>query len=130
MSKASDDEKIVMSTLGIGFVWSLTITTKLGEVEKSPDPKKLILYTGIIPSTKQSESKERHESITEEENKYLRRAIVECAWLHKRHAEDTYPVRFFDKMASKKDGKITALVTGQKLLTVIYWMLKGGKFRP
>lgn len=128
---ASEDAEIVMSIPGIGFVWSLTITAEIGNVERFPNPKKLCSYAGIVPSTKEPGLKSMHGSITKEGNKYLRWAMVECSWLHKQHADGTYLTSFFDKLAAKKNGKTAAVATGRKMLTAIYWMLKRReKFRP
>ncbi len=123
-AKVNEDAKLVMTIPGIGPIWSLTITTEIGDIERFPNPSKLCSYSGLVPSTEQSGSKEVHGSITKEGNKYLRWAAVECAWLHKRHADDTYILRFFKKMAGKKSGKTAAVATGRKILTAIYRMLE------
>ncbi|KXA91496.1 hypothetical protein AKJ57_00975 [candidate division MSBL1 archaeon SCGC-AAA259A05] len=101
-ARVDEDAKLVMTIPGIGPIWSLTITAEIGDVGRFPSPKHFCSYSGLVPSTEQSGSKEVHGSITKEGNKYLRWAAVECAWLHKRHADDTYILRFFKKMAVKK----------------------------
>ncbi len=130
-ARVDEDAKLVMTIPGIGPIWNLTITSEIGDIGRFPSSKHLCSYSGFVPSTEQSGSKEVHGSITKEGNKYLRWAAVECAWLHKQHADDTYILRFFKRMAAKKSGKTAAVATGRKLLTAIYWILKRGEeFRP
>jgi len=130
-ARVDEDAKLVMTIPGIGPIWALTITAEIGDVERFPTPSKLCAYSGLVPTTEQSGSKEVHGSITKAGNKYLRWAAVECAWLHKQHADDTYILRFFKRMAAKKSGQTAAVATGRKILTAIHWMLKRGEeFRP
>ncbi|KXA92597.1 hypothetical protein AKJ65_07310 [candidate division MSBL1 archaeon SCGC-AAA259E19] len=130
-ARATEEAKLLMTIPGIGFVWFLTLTTELGDVERFFGPNEVPAYAGIVPSTEQSGSKEVHGSITKEGNKYLRWAAVECAYLHERYADDTYLTRFFHKLAAKKNDQTAAVAMGRKLLITAYWMLKRGeKFRP
>ncbi len=130
-ARADEDAQLLMTIPGVGFLWSLTITTEIGDIERFSSPKELCSYSGIVPSTKDSGSKSVHGSITKEGNKYLRWAAVECAWLHKRHAHNTHLTRFFHKLAGKKNDKTAAVATGRKMLVAMYWMLKRGEeFRP
>ncbi|KXB00120.1 hypothetical protein AKJ41_04385 [candidate division MSBL1 archaeon SCGC-AAA259O05] len=130
-ARATEDAKLLMTIPGVGFVWSLTLTIELGDVERFFGPNEVPAYAGIVPSTKESGSKSIHGSITKEGNKYLRWAAVECAYLHVRYADDTDLKRFFHKLAAKKNDQTAAVATGRKLLIVAYWMLKRGeKFRP
>jgi len=130
-AKEDESTEIVTTIPGVGFIWGLTITTEVGDVERFPEPGKLCSYAGLVPSTEQSGSKEMHGSITKEGNKYLRWAMVECAWSHLQHGEDTHLIRFFKRLAKKKPGQVAAVAMARKMLKVIYWMLKRGEeFRP
>lgn len=130
-AKEDEDTRIVMTIPGVGFTWGLTITTEIGDVERFPDPKKLCSYAGIVPSTEQSGSKEKHGSITKEGNRYLRWAMVESAWSHLQHGEDTHLIRFCNRLAKKKPKQVAVVAMARKMLTAIYWMLKRGEeFRP
>ncbi|KXB01020.1 hypothetical protein AKJ44_03035 [candidate division MSBL1 archaeon SCGC-AAA261F17] len=130
-AKKDKETEIVMTVPGIGFVWGLTFTTEIGNVNRFSGPEKLCSYAGMIPSTHQSGPMERHGSITKEGNRYLRWAAVECTWSHLKHAEDTKLTRFYGKLARKKGKQVAAVATGRKLLVTLYWMLKRReKFRP
>ncbi|KXA91000.1 hypothetical protein AKJ57_02880 [candidate division MSBL1 archaeon SCGC-AAA259A05] len=67
-ARATEEAKLLMTIPGIGFVWSLTLTTELGDVERFFGPNEVPAYAGIVPSTEQSGSKEVHGSITKEGN--------------------------------------------------------------
>lgn len=119
-AEKDEDTKLVMTIPGIGFIWGLTITTEIGDVNRFPDPEKLCSYAGLVPSTEQSGSKERHGSITKEGNKYLRWAMVQCAWSHLQQGEDTHLVRFFKRLARRKPDQVAIVAMARKMLTVIF----------
>ncbi|KXA89594.1 hypothetical protein AKJ62_02805 [candidate division MSBL1 archaeon SCGC-AAA259D14] len=130
-ARATEDAKLLMTIPGVGFVWSLTLTIELGDLERFSNPNEVPAQAGIVPSTEESGSKSIHGSITKEGNKYLRWAAVECAYLHKRYADDTHLKRFFHKLAAKKNDQTAAVATGRKILIVAYWMLtRKEEFRP
>ncbi len=130
-ARKDGDTRLVMTIPGIGFLWGLTITTEIRNVERFPDPEKLCSYAGLVPSTEQSGSKEKHGSITKEGNKYLRWAMVESAWSHLQHGEDSHLIRFFERLVKKKPDQVAIVAIARKMPTVIYWMLKRKEeFRP
>jgi len=50
--------------------------------------------------------------------------LVQCAWMHLQHAENTGLTRFFWRIARRKGSKVAILAMARKLLVTMYWMLK------
>ncbi|KXA88571.1 hypothetical protein AKJ61_04625, partial [candidate division MSBL1 archaeon SCGC-AAA259B11] len=53
-ARATEDAKLLMTIPGVGFVWSLTLTIELGDVERFSNPNEVPAQAGIVPSTEES----------------------------------------------------------------------------
>jgi transposase len=120
----SEEARLLMSIPGVGYFSALAVLAELGDVERFPDEKKVCAYAGLVPSLHQSGNLSRLGHVTKEGSPLLRWVLVQCAWMHLQHAENTGLTRFFWRIARRKGSKVAILAMARKLLVTMYWMLK------
>ncbi len=131
MAEELSEARLLMSIPGVGYYSAMLILAEIGDVHRFPSAEKLCSYAGLVPSVEQSGSKHRFGPVTKEGSALLRWVLVQCAWMHLTHAEDSRLKRFFWKLARRKGKQIAIVATARKLLVAIYWMLRRGEpFRP
>lgn len=69
---------------GVAKVTAVTLVVEVGTFARFEHPKKLMGYSGMVPSEQSSGGRRRQGSITKTGNARLRRVLVEAAW-HYRH---------------------------------------------
>ena len=67
---------------GIKTLTAMTIASEIGDIRRFRSPRQLMGYTGLVPSERSSGERQRRGSITRSGNRFLRRALVESAWLY------------------------------------------------
>ncbi|KXA99932.1 hypothetical protein AKJ40_02155, partial [candidate division MSBL1 archaeon SCGC-AAA259M10] len=86
-------------------------------------PAHLCSYAGLVPSVKQSGSKEVHGSI-QGGKPLLRWVLYQAAHHHIRNAPNSHITKFYKRLERKKPEKLAKTAAARKLTTVIYWMLE------
>ena len=78
----------------------------------------------MVPSVRQSSDTVHYGHITHQGSGYLRWIMVEAVHMHMRFDPGSSVSRFYRKIAKKK-GKSRAIVaSANKLLKIVYWVLK------
>jgi len=128
-SKAGEsrEAELLMSIPGVGYFSALAILAEIGDINRFPNPEKLCAYAGIVPSVEQSENTRRLDGTTKEGSALLRWVLIQCAWMHLYHTEDTRLTRFFWKVSRRKGRKVAIVAMARKMLVAIYWMLRRGE---
>lgn len=67
---------------GIKTLTAMTIVSEIGDIRRFRSPRQLMGYTGLVPSERSSGERQRRGSITRSGNRFLRRVLVESAWLY------------------------------------------------
>ncbi len=121
---AKTDERVDWLTpiRGMGVYSALLTLAEIGEIDRFNDPKKLVAYAGLCPSTYQSGRILKHGAITKQGSKWLRWVMVECC---QRYAK--VPGRlgdFYRRMAKRSGSRTARVATARALLTGIYHCLK------
>lgn len=66
---------------GIETYTAMVLVTELGDIRRFPTPRKLMAYTGLVPSVHQSgNSGNKAGSITKTGNSHLRHVLIQAAW--------------------------------------------------
>ncbi|KXB08941.1 hypothetical protein AKJ55_00170 [candidate division MSBL1 archaeon SCGC-AAA382M17] len=120
------EARILMTIPGVSYYSALTIIAEIATIKRFPDSGKLCSYAGLIPSVRQSGSKEIHGSITGG-RPLLRYTLTQCALNHVNNAKNSHVNKFYEKLRRKKPKKLALIAAARKLLKVIYWMLKLGE---
>lgn len=116
------EAELLMTIPGVGHYAALTIIAEIATVERFPNPSKLCSYAGLVPSTRQSGSKETRGHI-QGGRPLLRWILVQCAWNHVNNSE-SFLTEFFERLKRNKHKKVAIIATARKLLKAIYWMLE------
>lgn len=69
---------------GIDDLTALTIAVELGDATRFPAARRVMGFTGLVPSEYSSGATQARGAITKTGNAHLRRVLVEAAW-HYRH---------------------------------------------
>jgi transposase len=80
---SKEDKRIehLMSIPGVGVILGSVIALEIDNIERFRTPRKLLSYTGLVPTTKASGGKVYHGRLLVHCNKWLRWAFVEAAWV-------------------------------------------------
>jgi transposase len=110
----------------VGRIASLTFLAAVDDVDRFPSSRKLVGYSGLAPTVRQSGERTQYGAISREGRRELRAVWVQIAHLV---ATDTkrasQPLRTWFNRVAKKRGKKTALVAlARRLLVIAYQILK------
>jgi transposase len=110
----------------VGPIAALTFVAAVDNVDRFSSSRKLIGYTGLAPTVRQSSERTEYGAISREGRKELRAVWVQIAHLVARNRKRaTQPLRSWFNRLVKRRGKKTALVAlARKLLTIAYHLLK------
>ena len=128
ISRLYDQFDCTLHTIpGIGKVLAAVILSEIGDIHRFAAPEKLVAFTGIDPSLKQSgEFTGTQSHMSKRGSSYLRRAI----WLAAFPASQFNPVltAFYQKKRSEGKAHGTALgAVSRKLIYTIFALLKSGQ---
>ena len=112
---------------GVGNVPGAVILSKIGDIARFSEPKKLLAFVGIDPSVKQSsEFVEIHNKMSKRGSSHLRRAIWLAAVVAAFH--DPVLSAFYQKKRVEGKHHYTAIgAVTRKLTFIIYAMLRDNK---
>lgn len=114
--------KWLMSIHGIGLLTSMVILIEVYDIHRFSNQQKLCSYVGLTPTSHSSGENQVHGEMVNRGNKYLKKAIVEAAWVAARRD----PVLHQDFLAyctrMKKNKAIIRIA--KKLLNRISFVLK------
>jgi len=112
---AADDEAVgwLKSVPGIGKFFSVLVRYEVDDITPFRSPKKFASYTGLLPSTYASGSRQEHGRLTKQGNKHLRWALVEAVtpavvkspWLR----------RYYERIKRRRGAKDARSATARKM---------------
>lgn len=110
----------------VGRIASLTFLAAVDDVHRFPSSRKLVGYSGLAPTVRQSGERTEYGAISREGRRELRGVWVQIAHLVAiDRKKATQPLRSWFQRVAKKRGKKTALVAlARKLLVIAYQLLK------
>jgi transposase len=116
------DVKILLSITGIDIFSAMLISTEIVDVRRFSTPWKLVSYTGLAPSIRESSGKTKTGKITKQGSPWLRWILVQCALTAIKY--DAHLRTFYDRIRNRR-GHATAIViaTSKELLVIIWYML-------
>lgn len=110
----------------VGRIASLTFLAAVDDVNRFPTSRKLVGYSGLAPTVRQSGERTEYGAMSREGRRELRGVWVQIAHLVARDkTKATQPLRTWFHGVAKKRGKKTALVAlARRLLVIAYQLLK------
>jgi transposase len=124
LAKEDPRAQLILPIKGIGKYSAMLILAEIGEIDRFPEPKKLVSFSGLCPSTFQSGKVSYHGKITKQGSKWLRWILVEAAQKYARA-----PGRLgnlFRRIEKKKGRKTAKVAVAREILVCIYHCLKKG----
>jgi transposase len=110
----------------VGRIASLTFLAAVDDVNRFPTSRKLVGYSGLAPTVRQSGERTEYGAISREGRSELRAVWVQIAHMVAiDKTKATQPLRTWFNRVAKKRGKKTALVAlARRLLVIAYQLLK------
>jgi transposase len=109
------------SISGIGPLSSMIILTEIIDIRRFPSFRDLNSYVGFYPMEHSTSDKEHKGGIMIRHNKYLRKLLVEDAWVAMRH--DPALTLAFNQLTLRMTGKRAIVKIARKLLSRIRHVL-------
>ena len=122
-SKACEDEdvKLLLSMTGVDIYTALLIKSEIGSIDRFPDYKRLVSWSGLAPSLHQSGSVEYHGSITKQGSRMLRWIMVEAARVAVNH--DDRMRSFYERVKHRRGDQKAIIAVANKMLKITWFML-------
>lgn len=116
--------RLLQTVPGIGPVLAFTIASELGDIRRFVSATKLVGYTGLCPSVRQSGDRDYRGPLTGHGPKYLRWALIEAAQHAARHPafSDRYQ-RTKRRLGKQRGGKVATVDVARQLAQAIWFML-------
>ena len=110
----------------VGRIASLTLVSAVDDVDRFSSSKKLVGYTGLAPTVRQSSERCEYGRISRQGRKELRAVWVQVAHLVAiDHSRATQPLRTWFNRVARRRGRKTAIVAlARRLLVIAYQLLK------
>lgn len=125
-SKGIKELELLRTIPGIGTISAASIVGEIANIDRFSSVKKLRAFAGIDPSVKESGSSVRGRStLSKRGSPYLRRTLYYAANAARRFSP-TFR-EYYERKSSQHPhsrGRYAIIATANKLLTVIYYMLK------
>src|ERR671914_132000 len=123
---------LLLSVPGIGSVLAFTIAAEIGALERFSSPERLVGYTGLCPTVKQSGDSDRRGPLTKHGPRYLRWALIEAT----SHAlrPPAYAERYQrnkKRLGKQRGARVAQIDIARRLAHAIWHMLtRNQKFAP
>jgi len=126
LAKEDRRARLLQSIPGIGPFFSVLILYEIDDISRFRDEKKLCAYAGLVPSTHASGGKVFHGRITKTGSKWLRWAAIEAAQTAVRSDSEFHA--YYQRIRIRKGTNAAKVATARRLLTIVYRLLRQGRF--
>lgn len=114
--------KLLMSIHGIGLLTSMVILTEIYDIHRFSNQQKLSSYVGLTPTSHSSGDNQIHGEMINRGNKYVKKAIIEAAWVAARRDPGLHQ-DFLAYCSRMKRNKAIVRIA-KKLLNRVSFVLK------
>lgn len=119
----NEDFNRIIKIKGIGKICGAYIISKIGNIDRFENYKKLISYFGLAPKVITSDEKGYNGKITKNTDKDLLRVLIQAAWINIRY--DKVNREFYNKLKSRSCKQKAIVAVARKLVISVYFTLKG-----
>jgi hypothetical protein len=91
---------------GVAKITAVTLSTEVGTFARFENPRRVMSYTGVVPSERSSGPQDRRGAITKAGNSHLRRVLIEAAWQYRHGPRVTLRQKQLLKKVSPQIGEI------------------------
>lgn len=114
--------KFLMSLHGIGVISAMVILTELADIHRFSNLHRLSSYVGLTPTSHSSGEKQVHGEMVNRGNKYLKKVLVEAAWVAARRDPGLH--RDFIAYCTRMKKNKAIIRIAKKMLNRISFVLK------
>lgn len=124
-SKMSGNEAyqvLIEKIIGIGSTSAAYIVTKVEDIGRFDNPKKLVSYFGLAPKVNQSDGKGFNGHISRRTDKAIIRVLVQAAWASVRY--DPIMCGFYQSIRQRTGSQKAIIAVARKLIVFCYYVWK------
>lgn len=114
------EARLLLTIPGVDYPVALALLAAIGDIRRFPTPEQLCAYLGLVPSVRQSGSREFYGRITKHGNAAARWMLVQAAHQLTRLCTPLRP--FYERIRIKR-GRQTAVVAVARKLATLAWHL-------
>jgi transposase len=127
LGKTNPRIRLLESIPGVGPRTAEAVVACLDDPHRFRNARQVSAYAGLVPRQFQSGTLDRKGRITKRGPSYIRRILVQCAWLMRRHNPWGEAVIERISRGQKKRRKPAAVALARKILVRCWAMLKKGE---
>jgi transposase len=127
LGKTNPRIRLLESIPGVGPRTAEAVVACLDDPHRFRNARQVSAYAGLVPRQFQSGTLDRKGRITKRGPSYIRRILVQCAWLMRRHNPWGAAVIERISRGQKKRRKPAAVALARKILVRCWAMLKKGE---
>jgi transposase len=116
--------RLLQTAPGVAEIVAVTTLAIWSDVHRFPSAKHAASYTGLVPSTHQSGSRDRHGHLTKRGAGELRAMLVEAAHQARRRTNPLHP--YFVKLCARHGYKRAVIALAHRLCRILFAMLRDG----
>ena len=120
----SGKEKVfnqITSIPGIGIIGGVTVLTEVIDINRFRSYESFHSFIGLVPSTNNSDTKERVRGVTKRSNRRLRNTLIEAAWVAIKFDTDLF--HLYHKLKQRMASNKAIIRVAKKLATRIRFSL-------
>ena len=121
--KETKEMQLLKTIPGVGDIFSITIMSEIGDINRFKSYKKLQSYAGLVPWVRNSGGKTWSGHITKVGSSWLRYAVIELAVSIARTRKGSDLKDYYLKVKHNKNGKTAVVATARKSLAIIWSVL-------
>lgn len=127
LGKAHAGVRLLKTIPGVGPRTAEAVVAYLGDPHRFKNAREVSAYAGLVPRQFQSGTIDRKGRITKRGPAYLRKILVECAWLMRRY--NTWGAQLIERIShgQTKRRKSAVVALARKLLVRCWAMLRKGE---
>jgi len=108
------------SVCGIGFIMAFSLYSELMDMKRFSNSDSLCAYIGLVPSVEASGDKEKIKGLSKRHNKFLRKRLIEAAWVAVRN--DPALTQYFAALIKRMPKQKAIIRIAKKLLCRIRYV--------
>lgn len=120
-----EEVNLLCSVPGIGFTAAITLLTEIITPNRFSDLDHLASFVGLIPCITSSSDKEKKLGINKQQNKFLRKLLIEASWVAVR--KDPALIYTYNSYINRMSKQEAIIRIAKKLLSRINYVWKNKK---
>ena len=130
LARADERVQLLMTIHGVAELLGLTLACEIGDISRFPSARKLVGYSGLAPTIKQSGQSSRTGRLSKAGPNTLRWAAVEAAQQAWRPTSPWHQLYTDIKRRHGKSNPAKAAVAGKVLIAAWHVLSRGEPFKP